>query len=258
MTAGSAVHVLLQLGRRSAPRRRLFCMPYAGSGVAPYRLWFKALPEDVEVLAVQLPGRESRIFESPLTSIADMVAAIAPVVDAATDLPYAIFGHSMGALLAFELAAALEVRGSRPPSHLFVSAHRAPNQENPDSPMHGLPEPAFLETMQRRYAAIPDEIRAEPELLALLLPTLRADLTAVETYEYTPGRVVRCPVSVYGGADDKHPRPDQLPGWMHVTGQLPRVQLYPGGHFYLHTQSSVLLADLSAQWDATEAAAMSA
>jgi surfactin synthase thioesterase subunit len=226
-------------------------MPYAGGGIAPFRLWFKSLPEDVEVLAAQLPGREARLNEAPLPSIATMVETLQPAVDAAADLPYAIFGHSMGALLAFELTAALEASGCRPPTHLFVSAHRAPDEENPDSPMHALPEPAFLDEMQRRYAAIPDEIRNEPELLALLLPTLRADLGAVETYTHTAGRMVRCPVSVYGGEDDVHPRPDQLAGWSRVTGRPARVRLYPGGHFYLHTQGPALIGDLSARWDPT-------
>jgi medium-chain acyl-[acyl-carrier-protein] hydrolase len=250
VTGAGAVPLLVRLGSRSAPRRRLFCMPYAGGGVAPYRLWFKSLPEDVEVQAVQLPGREARINESPLHSMAALTDLVRPAIEAASDLPYAIFGHSMGAILAFEVAAALEASSSRAPSHLFVSARRSPADPDPDPPLHVLPEAQFLDEMQRRYAAIPDEVRREPELLALLLPAVRSDIRAVETYAYAPGRSVRCPVSVYGGIDDRHPQPAQLAGWARILDRTPHIRPFPGGHFYLHTQGPDLLEDMMSRWDA--------
>ena len=238
----------LRLGVRSAPRRRLFCMPYAGGGVAPYRLWFKSLPDDIEVVAVQLPGRESRLRETPLTSIAAMVDAVRPALDQKLDLPFAIFGHSMGALMAFELTVVLERSGMRAPTRLFVSARRSPEEPDPKPPVHALPEADFLDALQERYGAIPDAVRKEPELLELLLPVLRADIRAVETYAPTAGATVRCPVHVYGGAGDTHPRPAQLPRWERVVQQPITIRLFPGDHFYLNSQREALTADIAANW----------
>lgn len=256
MNAAAAVPPLLRLGDRTAPRRRLFCMPYAGAGVAPYRLWHRTLPDDIEVLAVQLPGRESRLREAPLPSIAAMVDAVRPAVEAASDLPYAIFGHSMGALVAFELAAALELRDIRPPSHLFVSARRSPEELDTRTPIHALPEREFLDEMQARYGAVPDAVRSERELLDLLLPVVRADICAVETYAMNPETKVSCPVDVYGGVDDTHPTPAQLPRWERVAVQPVRVRLFGGDHFFLNTQRDALTADIAARWtcDVAEAA----
>lgn len=254
MSTAGAAQPLLRLGARQAPRRRLFCMPYAGGGVAPYRLWSRTLPDDIEVLAVQLPGREARLREAPLTSIADMVKAVQPAVEAASDLPYAIFGHSMGALIAFELAAALESSDSRAPSHLFVSARRSPEEPDPRPPIHALPEREFLDEMQARYGAVPDAVRSERELLDLLLPVVRADICAVETYTMSPGTKVCCAVDVYGGVHDTHPNPAQLPRWERVAGRPVRVCLFDGDHFFVNTRRDLVTADIAARWTADVAA----
>jgi medium-chain acyl-[acyl-carrier-protein] hydrolase len=252
MSSAGQVNSLLRLGVRAAPRRRLFCMPYAGGGVAPYRLWFKSLPDDIEVLAAQLPGRESRLRELPLSSIMAMVDTLLPAIEAASDLPYAIFGHSMGALIAYELTAALERRGGRAPSRLFVSARRPPDEPDTWSPIHELPEPVFLEELQTRYGAIPAAVLAEPELLELLLPVVRADIRAVETYwpSSDAPATVRCPVSVYGGDADTHPLPAQLPLWQRLASHPIRVRVFAGDHFYLQGQREALTADIAAQWPA--------
>jgi surfactin synthase thioesterase subunit len=230
------------------PRRRLICIPFAGGGVAAFRGWSRGLPEDVELLVVQLPGRESRLREPAFDNIPEIVEAVGAVVAQACELPYALFGHSMGALVAFELALALEAGPGRGPEHLFVSARRPPDEPEPDSPVHALPDDAFVEELQRRYRAIPDAVRQEPELLALLLPTLRADIRAIECYAPSSPRKVRCPVHVFGGVQDNYPRPAQLPGWQRVAQQGVRVRLFPGNHFYLAEQQAALLADISATW----------
>lgn len=227
--------------------------------MAPYRQWFKSLPDDIEVHAAQLPGRESRLSEMPLPSIMAMVDILLPAIEAASDLPYAIFGHSMGALIAYELTIALEQRGGRAPSRLFVSARRAPDEADTWSPIHALPEPAFLDELQTRYGAIPEPVLAEPELLELLLPVVRADIRAVETYwpSAPTATRVRCPVSVYGGDADTHPRPAQLPVWQRLSVDPVRVRLFPGDHFYLNTQREALTADIATQWQNAAAAAES-
>ena len=225
--------------------------------MAPYRQWHKSLPNDVEVLAAQLPGRESKLRESPLRSVAAMVGALLPTVAAATDLPYAIFGHSMGAVLAFELTVALEATSGCPsPTHLFVSAHRAPYQPDPETPMHALPDVEFLDEMERRYGAIPAEVRNEPELLQLLLPTVRADLEAIETYKMGSGARVKCPVRVYGGESDQHPTVAELAEWRNVADAPVTVVPMPGGHFYLNEHAPLLIADLTSAWSAASPASV--
>ena len=239
---------LLRVGAPVAARRRLFCFPFAGGGAAAFRGWSRRLPPDVEVLSVQLPGRESRIREKPLDDIADIVAAARPAILAASDLPYAIFGHSMGALVAFELVLSLEQDPGRGPEHLFVSARRSPEEPDVIPPVHALPDAEFMDKLQGRYGAIPEEVRKEPELLELLLPPLRADIRAIETYKRTSNRKVRCPIHVFGGSEDFHPKPSQLPGWQAVAEREIRVRLFPGNHFYLNAQEEALVADMTATW----------
>jgi medium-chain acyl-[acyl-carrier-protein] hydrolase len=255
VTATAPFPALVRLGLRTAARRRLFCLPYAGGGVAAYRLWARSLPEDIEVFAAQLPGRDGRLRDTPLPSIAAMVDMLLPAVIESSDLPYAIFGHSMGALVAYELVSALERASVRAPSHLFVSSRRAPDEPDTRVPLHDMPESQFLVELQERYGAIPAAVLDEPELLELLLPVVRADIRAVETYRPSLAvpHQVRCAVHVYGGEDDRHPRPAQLPGWQRVAASPVRVRVFAGDHFYLQQQRDALTADIAAQWPAAPA-----
>ena len=248
MSATSAPVPFLRLGNTTAPRRRLFCLPFAGGGAAPFRPWARTLPPDVELMVAQLPGRESRLRDRPFDAIEEMASAVLPTIVALSEVPYAIFGHSMGALVAFELTLALEDAGVRPPSHLFVSSRRSPCEPDAEPPVHVLSGDAFLDELQRRYGAIPDVVRQEPELLELLLPVLRADIRAVERYASSGDRKVRCPVCVYGGADDRRPTPAQLAGWQDVAEREVRVRVFAGDHFYLNTQRDALTADIVASW----------
>jgi len=248
MSAAPRLATLFRITAPRAPRRRLFCIPFAGGGVAAFRGWSNRVPEDIEVIGVQLPGRESRLREPAFDSIPDIVEAVRSAIVEASDLPYVLFGHSMGALVAFELAVALERSEHRGPEHLFVSARRPPDEPDPLPPVHTLEDEPFVDELQRRYGAIPDALRNEPELLALLLPTLRADIRAIEKYTPSTPRKVRCPVHVFGGLQDTHPLPSQLPGWQRVAEQGVRVRLFPGDHFYLTTQQAALVADIIATW----------
>jgi len=246
----------LRMPARGQPRRRLFCLPYAGGGAGVFRHWASspAFPDDVELVAAQLPGRESRVREPALDAIEAIVAAVLPLVPGEDALPYALFGHSMGALVAFELACRLEAEG-RGPSHLFVSARRAPDEPDDRPPLHELPELEFLDEMQRRYGAIPEAVRREPDLLALLLPTLRADLRAIERYELSASVTLRCPIDVYGGADDQHPLPVQLEGWQRFGDGPVRLRLFAGDHFYLTAQRDALVRAIADSWSASASTA---
>jgi medium-chain acyl-[acyl-carrier-protein] hydrolase len=240
---------VLRFGTGADHRRRLFCLPYAGGTPAVYRAWSKLLPADVDVAAVALPGRTPGSAEPLLCSIDEIVAVLLPEVQAAaTDLPYALFGHSMGALVAFELAVALEATAGPGPDCLFVSGRRAPDEPHRSSFIHDLPDDAFLDALDRSYGGVPDAVRLEPELLALLLPALRADVRTFETYAPLSDARVRCPVHVCGGADDTRPRPDQLRGWQRVADQEISVDLFPGGHFYLTAETVALTSDIAARW----------
>ena len=247
-TSTSSAKGLVRLPSQS-PRRRLICFPYAGGGISSYRAWLPSLPSDIQLVAAQLPGREGRLRETPLDSIWDMADALLPEILDLGDLPYALFGHSMGGLIAYEVAVALERMNAPAPARMFISARRAPD-EPPDQPLIGhLPQTEFLDALQARYKAVPDAIRDEPELLELLLPTLRADLHAIERYTPRTLHRVRTPVHVYGGVEDHHPYPNQLSGWQARGSEQPiRVRLFPGDHFFLTTQRDALLKDIASNW----------
>lgn len=241
---------LVSFGAGSSPiRRRLVCVPYAGGGASTYRLWPRTLLADVEVLSLQLPGREPPFRTRPLDSIADIVSSALPALRAAADIPFALFGHSMGAAIAFELTVALEAEGISP-DHLFVSARRSPCEPSHLAPVHHLPDDEFLDAIQSRYQAVPDAVRNEPELIAMLLPMLRADIRAFETYVPLTSRRVGCPLHVFGGASDFHPRPDQLAAWQDVAERAIRVRLFEGDHFYLTSQREQLTSVIGDAWTA--------
>ena len=182
---------------RGNPALRLLCFPYAGGGAGIFRLWPQALPESVEVVAYQPPARANRLREPPLRRVEDLVAEALSVMAPMLDRPIALFGHSMGGLVAAEAARVLSARG-RVPVHLFVSAKP---MRRPSSLLHKLDDASFITELNRRYAGVPHEIMQLPDVLELLLPGMRADIEALETFGEVKGELT-CPISVFGGADD--------------------------------------------------------
>src|SRR5688500_1817170 len=170
--------------RRQDPRLRLFCFPFAGGGASTYRLWGTRIAAAVEVCPIQLPGREERGSEPPFTSLVRLAVAAAGEMAASLDKPFALFGHGMGALVAFEVARALR-RAQRPsPGALLISAYCAPQSAVACRTLIGqLPDAAFADEIRRRHA-LPDATLRDPGQLTQLLPTLRADFEACDTYEY--------------------------------------------------------------------------
>lgn len=218
----------------------LFCLPYAGTGSSVYRGWAAAAPSGVAVCPVQLPGREQRLREVPLRRVDELVDALDEALRPAIDRPFAIVGHSMGALLAYEWARRLSIGpDARPPVHLFVSARSAPTRPSSRPPVHALPDAAFLAEL-RRLRGTPEAVLAHDELLRLLLPTLRADFECVETYRWAPGPRLPIPISVFGGTDDDVTRED-LNAWLTLSDVGGAVHLLPGDHFFLHAQRDRLL-----------------
>ncbi len=226
--------------------RGLFCFPYAGGSGAVFRAWPKALP-GVDVRPVQLPGRAGRFREAPHTRVRALAVAACDGLQEHLGEPFALFGHSFGALVAFELARELRRRGGPQPVHLFISARRGPRRPDPVPPLHGLSDDRFLAEVRSRYGGIPDAVLEEPELLALLLPTLRADLQAVETYTYEPEPPLEVPISAFGGLNDPWAGLEDLEAWQDETRGRFTLTRFPGGHFYLNESETALLEALGTQ-----------
>lgn len=225
------------------PTLRLFCFPYAGAGAAAFRLWPGHLSENVEVVAVHPPGRAHRLSEPPLTRIEAMVESALNSLTSLMDRPFAVFGHSLGALVAGEFVRTLQARG-RSVEHLFVSSRRSLRQTVPQ--LHQLPDGDFVDAMNERYQGIPVEILAHPDLLALLLPALRADIEALEMFRPPHDRPkIACPTTVYGGEFDRTVSKNDLESWNEETAEPCRIRVFPGNHFYLNTAPEAMLADLS-------------
>lgn len=221
-------------------RLRLFCFPYAGGSAAVYRGWGELLPPDVEVLPVELPGRASRFREPPFRRLDELVEKVAEALSSELDRPYAFFGHSMGALISFELARRLRELGAEGPLWVFVSARRAPHFPSDDDPVHALPEPEFLDKL-RELNGTPEEVLQHPELMQMMIPLLRADFEVNETYELEPGEPLACPVSALGGLGDEEVTREHLEGWRQYTRAGFSLRMFPGDHFYLEAHRQPLL-----------------
>lgn len=190
---------------------------------------------------MQLPGRENRLREEPFRAMTPLVTALADQVEPFLDRPYCIFGHSMGALIAFELARELRRRDLAEPAQLFVSGATAPHVPRDEPPLHLLPDDEFVRRLTERYQGIPKEVLEHRELLDLVLPTLRADLAAIETYAYREEPRLRCGVSAFAGDRDRHVTPDELTAWSEVTSGAFDSTMFAGDHFYLHDRRADLL-----------------
>jgi medium-chain acyl-[acyl-carrier-protein] hydrolase len=221
-------------------RLRLFCFPYAGGGASLFYSWTTAFGSDIELNPVQLPGRENRLLDSTFIRLAPLVETLAQVLAPCLDRPAAFFGHSMGALIGFELARQLRTLGNRDPVFLIVSGHRAPHLPDRRPPIHHLPDPRFLEEV-RRLNGTPEEILQNAELRELLLPVLRADFTVCETYRYHAGRPLDCPIYALGGQQDPGVNPDELAAWQSHTRGTFNLHMLPGNHFFLHSAQPLLL-----------------
>ena len=230
--------------RRRSVSARLFCIPYAGGGASVFAGWGGALPAGVDACAIQLPGREDRIREAPLGDLPTVVEELATALLPYLELPFAIYGHSLGALLGFELARYLRRHHGPMPRHLFVSAHRAPQLPDPNPPLHQLPDDEVIAELQR-LNGIPAEVLHDEELISLVLPHLRADLTVAETYHYTADDSLDCPISVFGGLGDPLVSHAELLPWRDQTRTGCTIRMLPGDHFFIHSARAILLATIA-------------
>jgi medium-chain acyl-[acyl-carrier-protein] hydrolase len=224
---------------------RLFCFPYAGGDASIFRTWEQHLPDQIQLCPVQLPGRKERIGERPARRIIDLVVEMTAELTPYFDLPFAFFGHSMGALISFELTRYLaRQRTGHLPVHLFVSGHRAPHLPDPEPPIHALPEQEFINEL-RRLQGTPEEVLQNKELRELLIPLLRADFALCEQYHFEESLPLRCPISVFGGLKDEKTPYSLLIGWRKHTSEKVTFHLFAGNHFFLHSEQSYLLQTIT-------------
>jgi medium-chain acyl-[acyl-carrier-protein] hydrolase len=214
------------------PRLRLVCLPYAGGSATLFARWAKAMPAGVELVAVQLPGRGKRIGEAPFTRLDPLLTALAPALAPLDDAPFVLFGHSMGALVAYELTRRLRRQGACLPLELLVSARAAPQLPDEDPPLHALPHAELLHEL-RRLGGTPESVLADPELLELLLPTLRADFAVIETWQHVDEAPLSTPITVFGGLSDRGVGQRQLEPWRALTDGPFALHMIPGDHFFV-------------------------
>lgn len=231
---------------RPAAQMRLFCFPYAGVGPSAFRGWAEALDGCLEGSFVHLPGREGRLREAPYRSMAELVPVLADALSPLLDKPALFYGHSVGAKVAFETCRELRRRNAMVPVHLFVGACPAPHLEREHAPMHQLGDDEFLQELQRRYGGVPAEIMQDAEIRALLLPGMKADVTLLETYQYSPEPPLGCPITAFGGDRDAMVLPRLIEGWQHLTAGGFRFRIVAGDHFFAQSAKADLLHEIAA------------
>jgi medium-chain acyl-[acyl-carrier-protein] hydrolase len=226
----------------SHSRLRLFCFPYGGGSASVFIKWLKIFPLEIDICPIQYPGREKRIDEPQFTSLSLLIDALANVLLPELNIPFAFFGHSLGALIGFELARRLR-KNRISPEYLFVSGYCAPSIIKKELAMHVLPDLEFIEEL-RNYSGTPESVLENRELMELLLPAIRADFAIKETYIYSPSVPLNCPISAFGGTKDLEVNRNDLELWKEQTTNRFQVRMFPGNHFYIHKNAEELAASI--------------
>jgi medium-chain acyl-[acyl-carrier-protein] hydrolase len=223
---------LEHLSPAATPSLRLFCIPYAGGSANIYRAWQKWFPGQIDLCLVHLPGRGRRINEPPLNRLTPLATAIADCISERSSVPYALYGHSMGAAISFEVCRKLFRRKGPSPRHLLVSGRRAPQCPRDEPVTFNLPHDEFIEQL-RNLNGTPREILDHPELMEIFINVLRADFEALETHEYQDGEPLPCPITVYGGLQDQDVPAEDCHAWKQQTSAECKVRLFQGDHFFI-------------------------
>ncbi len=215
-------------------RLRLYCFSYAGGSASIFHGWGSALGPDVEVCAVQLPGRGARLAEPPVTTMQALLQSLVPVIARHNDRPFAFFGHSVGALVAFELTRYLRLHGMSLPRQLIVSGCQAPQFRSVPRNYHLLDDDAFIDVLGV-YKGTPRMVLENRELMDLLMPALRADFSIAETYRYRGGPQLGLPITLFAGEHDDIRGEGQVDGWGRESSHPLSTIWFDGGHFFIDT-----------------------
>ena len=206
-----------------------------------YQRWVDKMASGVEVCPVQLPGRGNRIRETPFRHMTPLVESLDDALSPYLEGPFAFFGHSLGAIVSFELALKLQREGRKIPLHLFVSGRRAPGIPRQHPITYNLPDSEFVEEL-KRLNGTPKEILDHSEFMQLMLPVLKADFEISETYKHSGEPLRDCPITAFGGKQDEDVPQHFLEAWQeHTTGPF-KQRMLPGDHFFLHASEQLLLA----------------
>jgi medium-chain acyl-[acyl-carrier-protein] hydrolase len=219
---------------------RLICFPFAGGGASVFRGWERDLPPNVDVFAAQYPGHETRIAEAPFRQLAPLLADLDAALRPLLDRPFAFFGHSMGAVVAFELARRLRREGRAQPTQLFVSARRAPHLPPSRPNVHDQSDDELIAELQR-ISAFPAEVLEHAELMQLLLPILRADFELVETHRHADEEPLAIPITAFAGRRDAVVRVDQMEAWREHTNGAFALHEIDGDHLFVRGERAAVL-----------------
>lgn len=220
---------------RSTASLRLVCFPHAGSHGGVYRTWLGGLAPTIEVIAVTLPGRAQRIGEPPHRHWPDMLHDVTSMLRPFIDRPCALFGHSFGALVAFEIARWINHEWPERLAQLFVSAMQAPSSDRPRGDYYV--DDAAMMAKMKAWNATPSELLNNSEMLKLLLPAIKADCELVETYQYVAHNPLLCPITAFGGREDEHYAPEKMSAWAKETRGVFALHTFSGGHFFIEAHA---------------------
>lgn len=224
-----------------SPSIRLICLPYAGGGVRTYQSWAAQLPEGVELVAVQPPGRGSFMGTPAYNNMAMLVNALYKEISPLLDRPYVLFGHSLGSRIAFELLHQLQLRNQRLPELFMASGSSSPDTARSKASTYQLSDAQFVAELQRMNGT-PTEVLENKELMSILLPLLRADFQLAETYRFTGSVQFPLELHVLGGLDDVDVPLENLPHWGRFFSKKMHVHTFAGGHFFIETHQSEVIA----------------
>jgi surfactin synthase thioesterase subunit len=221
---------------RPQARLALLCLPHAGGGASSFKAWAHQVPPEIEICPVQLPGRENRTHTPPLTDMDAVLDALLAVLRPRLERPYAIYGHSLGAVIGFELMRRMRREGRRLPLGLFVGSRRAPQLASPVPMIHQLPDDVLIQWL-KRAAGTAESLLSNERWLRFYLPALRADLSLSEGYRYRHDAPLPCPIFAFGGAHDAVLSREELDAWREQTSETFHLKLYPGGHLFHMSES---------------------
>lgn len=216
---------------------RLFCFSYAGGNAATFRRWHEVLAENVEVVSIQLPGRANRYGEPVITEMDSLIDQLLSAMSGCLDKPYALFGHSLGSRIAFQLAVECSKRRLRMPSHFIGSASRSPDLPIGIGDIYKLPDEEFL-TEMGKLNGTPISILENKDLMQMLLPQLKADFCLAYEYQYTGDIKLDIPLSIFSGKEDTEITYNQLQKWGDYFITSPDITMFEGGHFFIDDENS--------------------